>query len=61
MGVLTDGKRTPKCSDVGLLQLDVSNRHPISIEVLVVEYKLLGFDLLFRFDTIKKLGGCVCD
>ena len=27
--------------------------------VLVVDYKLLGFDLLLGFDAIKKLGG-VC-
>ena len=42
---------------VGLLQLDVSNRHPISIEVLVVNEKLLGFDLLLGFEAIKKLPG----
>ena len=47
------------CSGIGLIQLDVSNRGPMSIKALVVDDKLLGFNLLLQFDTIKKLG-CVC-
>ena len=58
--VFTVGERTLRCSEVRLVQLDVNNRHPINIEILVVDEKLLGFDLLLGFDIIKKLGGiCV--
>ena len=57
MDVLTVGERTLRCSGVALVRLDVSNRCPISIEVLVVNNKLLGFNLLLRFDAIKKVGG----
>ena len=39
-----------------LVQLDMNNRCPISIEVLIADSKLLGFNLLLRFDAIKKLG-----
>ena len=39
-------------SGVGLVQFDMTNKRPISFEILVVDDKLLGFDLL-----LKKLGG----
>ena len=50
--VLTVGEIILRCSGVGLVQLDVHNRPPINVEVLVVDEKLL-----LRFDAIKKLGG----
>ena len=54
--LVTVGERTLRCSGVGLVQFDMSNRPPINVEVLVVDDKLLGFDLLLRFVIIKKLG-----
>ena len=57
--VLNVGERTIRCSGVGFVQPDMSNRRPINVEVPVVDRKLLGFDLLLGFDVIKKLGG-VC-
>ena len=48
-----------KGSGVGFLQFDMNNRHPISIKILVVDNKLLGFNLQVQFYAIKKLGG-VC-
>ena len=54
--MLTVGENTLRCSGVGLVQFDMSNRCPINVEVLVVDEKLLGLDLLLRFDAIKKLG-----
>ena len=42
---------------MGLVQLDARNRCLINVEVLVVDKKLLVFDLLLGFDVIKKLGG----
>ena len=57
VAVFTVGEKTLRCSGVGNIQLDMSNRHPVSMEVLVVDNKLLGFNLLLRFDAIKKLGG----
>ena len=43
----------------GLVQLDVSNRRPIYVKILVVDETLLGFNQLLRLDAIKKLEG-VC-
>ena len=57
--MLSVHERTFRCSGVGLVQLDESNRCLINFEVLVMDGKLLGFNLLLRFDAIKKLGG-VC-
>lgn len=37
----------------------MSDRHPIDVEVLVVDRKLLGYDPLLRVDIIKRLVG-VC-
>lgn len=35
----------------------VFERRPVDVEVLVVNWKLLGYDLLFEVDIIKRLGG----
>lgn len=46
---------------VRFVQLGVSNRCPIDVEVLVVGRKLLEYNLLLAVDIIKRLGGvCVC-
>ena len=42
--------------DVGSITLTVTNRNPLKINVLVVNSKPLGFDLLLGMDVIKKLG-----
>ena len=39
------------------VELCVKNSNPIKIHVLVVDSKLLGFDILLRIDIIKQLGG----
>lgn len=52
MNVFTVDKRSLRCTGVGFIQLD-------DVEVLVVDGKLLGFDLLLGFDVINTLGG-VC-
>ena len=59
MDIFTVDEGTLRCCGVGRIQLDVGSRCPIDVEVLVVDGKLLGFDLLLGFDIIKKLGG-VC-
>ena len=57
MDVFIVDERTLRYSGVGLVQLNLSNRQSVSIEVLVVDNKLLKFDLLLGFDAIKKLVG----
>ena len=58
MDVLTVGERTLRCSGIEFIQLDMSNRHPINVEILFEDKKLIGFKLQLRSD-IKKLGGLV--
>lgn len=53
--VLTVGNETLRCCWAGL---GVSDRCPIDVEVLVVDWKLLEYDLLFEV-IIKRLGS-VC-
>ena len=55
--ISTVGEGALRCCGIGRVQLDVVSECPINIEVLVTDRKLLGFDLLFGFDIIKKLGG----
>ncbi len=50
--MLSIHEKTFRCSGVGLVQLDESNRCLINFEVLVMDGKLLGFNLLLRFDAI---------
>ena len=57
MDVFTVGEGTLRCYGVGRVKLDIGSGHPIDVEVLAVDRKLLGFDLLLGFDIIKKLGG----
>lgn len=40
---------------VRLVQLGVSNRYPIDVEVLVIDWKLLVYDSLLGADIIKRL------
>ena len=54
--VFTIGEGALRCCGIGRVQLDVGSGCPINV-VLVVDRKLLGFDLLLGFDIIKKLGG----
>ena len=46
---------------VGSITLTVTNRNPLKTNVLVVNSKPLGFDLLLGMDVIKKLGGVHID
>ena len=46
---------------VGSITLTVTNRNPLKTNVLVVNSKPLGFDLLLGIDVIKKLGGVHID
>lgn len=40
---------------VGLVQLGVSDRFPIDVEVLVIDWKLLEYNLLLGVDIIKSV------
>ena len=46
---------------VGSITLTVTNRNPLKVNVLVVNSKPLGFNLLLGMDVIKKLGGVHID
>lgn len=60
MDVLTVGDVTFTYCGIRLVQLGVSDRCHIDVKVLVVNRKLLRYDLLPGVDIIKRLGGaCV--
>ena len=54
--ILTAGNKCLLSHGVGSITLTVTNRNPLKTNVLVVNSKPLGFDLL-GMDVIKKLGG----
>ena len=55
--ILTAGRKCLLSHGVGSITLTVTNRNPLKTNVLVVNSKPLGFDLLLGMDVIKKLGG----
>ncbi len=56
--ILTAGRKCLLSHGVGSITLTVTNRNPLKTNVLVVNSKPLGFNLLLGMDVIKKLG-CV--
>ena len=59
--ILTAGRKCLLSHGVGSITLTVTNRNPLKTNVLVVNSKPLGFDLLLGMDVIKKLGGVHID
>ena len=59
--ILTAGRKCFLSHGVGSITLTVTNRNPFKMNVLVVNSKPLGFDLLLGMDVIKKLGGVHID
>ena len=55
--ILTAGRKCLLSHGVGSITLTVTNRNPLKTNILVVNSKPLGFDLLLGMDVIKKLGG----
>ena len=55
--MLTVGRSTLKSCGVGVVELSMGTMLPITVEVLIVDGELLGFDLLLGLDAIKLLGG----
>ena len=55
--ILTAGRKCLLSHGVGSITLTVTNRNPLTTNVLVVNSKPLGFNLLLGMDIIKKLGG----
>ena len=59
--ILTASRKCLLSHGVGRITLTVTNRNPLKTNVLVVNSKPLGFDLLLGMDVIKKLGGVHID
>ena len=59
--ILTASRKCLLSHGVGSITLTVTNRNPLKTNVLVVNNKPLGFDLLLGMDVIKKLGGVHID
>ena len=55
--ILTAGRKYLLTYVVGSIPLTVTNKNPLKTNVLVVNSKTLGFNLLLGMDVIKKLGG----
>ena len=54
--ILTAGRKCLLSHGVGSITLKVTNRNPLKTNMVVVNNKPLGFDLLLGIDVIKKLG-----
>ena len=59
--ILTASRKCFLSHGVGSITLTLTNRNPLKTNVLVVNSKPLGFDLLLGMDIIKKLGGVHID
>ena len=55
--ILTAGRKCLLNRGIGSITLTVTNRNPLKTNMLVVNSKSLGFDLLLGMYVIKKLGG----
>lgn len=55
--VLTVDRKTLRCCGVGRVQLSVNGVDLVTVKLLVIEGKLLDFNLLLGMDNIKALGG----
>ena len=54
--ILTADGKILRCHRTSQVDLVVDCMHPLHLEVIVIKGKLLGFNLLLGFDTIKRLG-----
>ena len=54
--ILIAGRKCLLSHGIGSITLTVTNRNPLKTNVLVVNSKPLGFNLLLGMDVIKKLG-----
>ena len=59
--ILTASRKCLLSHGVSSITLTVTNRNPLKTNVLVVNSKPLGFNLLLGMDVIKKLGGVHID
>ena len=59
--ILTASRKCLLSHGVGSITLTVTNRNPLKTNVLLVNSKPLGFNLLLGMDIIKKLGGMHID
>ena len=59
--ILTAGRKCLLSHGVGSISLTVTNRNPLKTNMLVVNSKPLGFNLLLGMDVIKKLSGVHID
>ena len=59
--ILTAGRKCLLSYGVGSITLTVTNRNLLKTNMLVVNSKPLGFDLLLGMDVIKKLGSMKID
>ena len=59
--ILTAGRKCLLNHGVGSITLTVTNRNPLKMNMLVVNSKPLGFNLLLGMDVIKKLGSVHID
>ena len=55
--ILTASRKCLLSHGVGRITLKVTNRNPLKTNMLVVNSKPLGFDILLGMDVIKILGG----
>lgn len=49
--VLTANKQIYKCQVIGIIELKVDDLNPVKVLVLVVKSKLMGFDIIKKFDN----------
>ena len=55
--MLTADRKLTRNQGIADVKLSVKNSNPVKIDILVVDSKLLGFNILLKIDIIKKLGG----
>ena len=55
--MLRDDRKTLKCCEQSWIQLNINDTEPVHIEALVIDRRLLGFNLILGNVAIKVAGG----
>ena len=57
LSMLTADRKTLKCCGQSRIQFGINDTKPVHVEALVIDWQLLGFNLILRNNTIRMAGG----
>lgn len=57
--MLTADGKTLECCRRGQIQLGINGTEPVYVETLVMDTRMLGFNLIFGIDAIRAVGDVI--